>query len=476
MVIRRVFLKSESGIGLVGVLTAAAIVAVLLVVSATAIVNHMKSARAEQISDARFAVARVLQSAVNDERAIWNSANDPLNNPSTSQSLKDCMTNGTPAACNSSGKIYFYLRDGFGSTQIKLVAGEVNPSPLDYGGVLYDVFGKPCSTPNSATCILHARAFYEVKCTKGCVATFSGEVSSVDHSNEKFGNIFLNANNSSHFSFASVKSLPLGTSTSDVIPVWDSGNRLVASPLTQDSAAGIIVGDPTFHPPFLVHGLYNAGDSVSTTQTMAVSSPAAFGSTLNIGSSCETSQPPNGATASGQTCLEMAGSLYVVSPAVSMVNHGVYYPNIRVAGNTYVQGDTIATQTVDAGTFTSQYFYYTSDRRLKENITPIAQPDLMVRQLRPVSFNWKSTNERDLGFIAQEVEDIAPELVVTGADGKKGIKYGNLVALIVEGLKLENERAWKKLKNESDDLDKLERRQSALEEKSRKKSAEMNHE
>jgi len=38
-------------------------------------------------------------------------------------------------------------------------------------------------------------------------------------------------------------------------------------------------------------------------------------------------------------------------------------------------------------------------------------------------------------LIAQEVEEVYPDLVETGANGKKAVKYGNIVAILIEGVK-----------------------------------------
>jgi hypothetical protein len=49
-------------------------------------------------------------------------------------------------------------------------------------------------------------------------------------------------------------------------------------------------------------------------------------------------------------------------------------------------------------------------------------------------------DQRDYGLIAQEVEIVVPELVSTGSDGYKGVKYTNAVALLVEAIKELNAR------------------------------------
>jgi Chaperone of endosialidase len=59
-------------------------------------------------------------------------------------------------------------------------------------------------------------------------------------------------------------------------------------------------------------------------------------------------------------------------------------------------------------------FNTTSDARLKRHITPLTGALERVRALRPVSFTWNADNSPGVGFLADEVQAIAPE-AVTGA-------------------------------------------------------------
>lgn len=76
-----------------------------------------------------------------------------------------------------------------------------------------------------------------------------------------------------------------------------------------------------------------------------------------------------------------------------------------------------------------------SDVRLKENITPVINSLEKVAQLNGVNFNWKDTGRYDLGVIAQDVEKVAPEIVVTMENGYKAVDYPKLSALLIEAVK-----------------------------------------
>ena len=84
----------------------------------------------------------------------------------------------------------------------------------------------------------------------------------------------------------------------------------------------------------------------------------------------------------------------------------------------------------------------TSDRRLKRDILPLNKYGLQqVMQLNPVTYIFKddSANTPQVGFIAQEVQQIIPE-VVTGKEGdlskgeSLGIVYGNLVPVLTKAI------------------------------------------
>ena len=77
-----------------------------------------------------------------------------------------------------------------------------------------------------------------------------------------------------------------------------------------------------------------------------------------------------------------------------------------------------------------------SDIRLKENIEEIPDALNKVSALRGVTYDRKDLEgERHAGLIAQEVEAVLPEVIVTNDDGIKTVAYGNLVGLLVEAIK-----------------------------------------
>jgi hypothetical protein len=79
-----------------------------------------------------------------------------------------------------------------------------------------------------------------------------------------------------------------------------------------------------------------------------------------------------------------------------------------------------------------------SDIRLKKNIINITNGLDIINKLRPVKFKWNKNNEEYIGFIAQEVEEVLPNLVKDiEIDGIiiKVIKEDKLLPYIVDSIK-----------------------------------------
>jgi hypothetical protein len=73
--------------------------------------------------------------------------------------------------------------------------------------------------------------------------------------------------------------------------------------------------------------------------------------------------------------------------------------------------------------------------------------------LRGVYFNriGKTYDDREIGVIAQEVEKVLPELVKENPDGTKAVAYQNMVAVLIEAIKEQQEQI-NELRSRLDDL------------------------
>jgi cytoskeletal protein CcmA (bactofilin family) len=86
--------------------------------------------------------------------------------------------------------------------------------------------------------------------------------------------------------------------------------------------------------------------------------------------------------------------------------------------------------------------YYSSDIRLKENITPIPNALEKVNQISGNTYNWKdgydeihSHKGNDVGVIAQEIENVLPQIVTNRDNGYKAVQYEKIVPLLIEAIK-----------------------------------------
>ena len=91
--------------------------------------------------------------------------------------------------------------------------------------------------------------------------------------------------------------------------------------------------------------------------------------------------------------------------------------------------------------------YYSSDERLKQNIKTIESALYKLRKVRGVMFDWKDevienrggeddyfVRKHDTGVIAQEIEQILPEVVAIRTDGYKAVRYEKLAGLIIQAI------------------------------------------
>ena len=99
-----------------------------------------------------------------------------------------------------------------------------------------------------------------------------------------------------------------------------------------------------------------------------------------------------------------------------------------------------------AGTITATDFNSTSDLNLKENIKTVDNALETVSTLRGVSFDWKETGKGSYGVIAQELEEILPDLVKTGE--VKSVNYNGIIGVLIEAVK-ELKKEIEELKSKS---------------------------
>ncbi|MCR4263884.1 MAG: tail fiber domain-containing protein [Candidatus Roizmanbacteria bacterium] len=90
------------------------------------------------------------------------------------------------------------------------------------------------------------------------------------------------------------------------------------------------------------------------------------------------------------------------------------------------------------------YISNNSDRRLKKNISKIPNALGKIQKLNGVYFEWKNMNKesnKEIGLIAQDVQTVIPEVVRKNSEtGFFTVKYAQLTALLIEGMKEQQEQ------------------------------------
>ncbi len=87
-----------------------------------------------------------------------------------------------------------------------------------------------------------------------------------------------------------------------------------------------------------------------------------------------------------------------------------------------------------------------SDIRKKEDVSIITDALNKTLNLQGVSFKWKDSDKQSLGFIAQDVEKVLPEIVSADEQGYKSLDYSKITPVLVEAIK-EQQKKIEELEN-----------------------------
>jgi hypothetical protein len=140
--------------------------------------------------------------------------------------------------------------------------------------------------------------------------------------------------------------------------------------------------------------------------------------------------------------------------------------NVIVPGNLFVQVLGTGGSTNICTTATGKISTCSSSLRYKTSVQSFNSGLDIVRSLRPIVFNWKDGGTRDVGFAAEEIEQIEPLLITRNAQGEiEGVKYGQLTTVLVNAVKEQQaqiEQQQKTLQQQQARIEKQQRQIDAL--------------
>ena len=191
----------------------------------------------------------------------------------------------------------------------------------------------------------------------------------------------------------------------------------------------------TFTPVGGVSITSNTGDidvAASSTGTCAVTAAGTNGhcAAQTTSATCRTASTAGGITGAANACVFTAGANPVSNVLVSAGNLGINQATPTYALHIGAAGDSSGAMANSWNTF--------SDARLKTNVSSIEFDTLgALQKLRPVTFDWRNTLRHDLGFIAQELQQVFPLLVHKAPDGLLSVDYPRLNVYITRALQEE---------------------------------------
>ena len=155
-----------------------------------------------------------------------------------------------------------------------------------------------------------------------------------------------------------------------------------------------------------------------------------------------------------------AGETYTAGVGITLTGNAFSLPQ-NVSTISLVQFGGLGIGTAPSGTpgviraSNDVVAYFSSDKRLKDNIKPINSALDKVCKLGGYEFDWNDKQDvyegHDIGVIAQEVEAVFPELVTDRNNGFKAVKYEKLVPALIEAIK-EQQKQINELKTRLDGI------------------------
>ena len=259
------------------------------------------------------------------------------------------------------------------------------------------------------------------------------------------------------------------TSTSGTIGGWTIGSNKLYSSTIELATSGIVLGDSTLgislvvldSNPYITFSKGGTIKGILTPTSIGDGGIRAYGDFVVNN---DKSFLCTGTSGYGSLGVDSSNNFLLTCPSsneffVKSTNSDTsyfhttnshVYINTRSNGNLYIttgSGKMTMGSNIDMNeknidgcdTVWAYNFSNRSDEKLKKNIEESSNNLDLLSKLKPVTFNWKNLNKKldnkkHLGLIAQDVEKVLPEVVISDDNGVKAINYNELIPLLIGGV------------------------------------------
>jgi hypothetical protein len=269
----------------------------------------------------------------------------------------------------------------------------------------------------------------------------------------------LTASNLNRFIRIEESTASLNLFTSSIVTAYEgraSATKTIFSGSSQVSYVGlsnipngIISSSAQIDTLFNIDGIVSGSSQINFTQLSGISANI-------ISSSSDTTNVDMIITGGSISANLYGGVISGSSQITTALPTGVVSGSIQVLGSSTIHsgssgnyqfnsigvgtaGSTVAGEIRAIADITA---YYSSDKRLKENIVPIKNALSKVELISGNTYDWKEGYEEihshkgnDVGVIAQEIEEILPQIVTNRDNGYKAVQYEKIIPLLIEAIK-----------------------------------------
>jgi len=145
-----------------------------------------------------------------------------------------------------------------------------------------------------------------------------------------------------------------------------------------------------------------------------------------------------GTTLEGDTGLMWSAGTMMVSGNIEVSGN----LGVNVTGDDITHGVTLPNTANASGIVKANAYATYSSLKFKENVSEIQDPLGTIMNMRGVTFDWKQNGKKDYGFIAEEVDQVMPEIVFKddSPTGVSSMDYQKIVPVLLEAIKMQQSK------------------------------------